>query len=155
MPGKSVQVAMEGLDELRNALKALPAELQSAARDRVIAAADDAAAKLRASYPVGTSGRKYQGRRIDPGGLRRGVKVVVEENKASTIATVKSTAPHAHLWEFGTEVRATQKLINRGAAPAHHDQGLIGIAIRRRRQLQSELKAIVEQSGSFVVTETP
>lgn len=140
---RSVRVAMEGLDALRAGLKALPAELNQKARGRVIGTANEAADKLRAAYPRG-----------DTGNLRAGVKVKVEENTASTVATVRSTSAHAHLWEFGTQVRRTQKGFNRGAMPAAYDKGLVGIARRERRELQEELIDIVREAG-FAVSETP
>lgn len=135
----SMKVAMEGLDELRAALKALPEDLARDARFRVRAAANAAADDLRAAYPS------------DSGNLRRGVRVAVEDQAVSVVATVKSSSPHAHLWEFGTQVRRTQRLLNRGAAPAHFDQGLVGIAQRRRRDLNEELVDIVRKAG-FEVT---
>jgi HK97 gp10 family phage protein len=135
----SARVLLEGVDELRDALQRLPADLNREARGEVVAAAEGAAADLRAAYPEKT------------GNLRRGVKVTTTESTASTVAIVKSTAKHAHLWEFGTENRRTQKLFNRGAMPAQYDRGLVGIAIRRRRRLEQALVAIVERHG-FQVT---
>jgi HK97 gp10 family phage protein len=128
----SARVLLEGLDELRDELQRLPADLNREARDQVIATAQATAAELRAAYPEKT------------GNLRRGVKVTIEETPTSTIAKVISSAPHAHLWEFGTENRKTQKLWKRGRMPAKFDQGLVGIAIRRRLRMERLLVAIVE-----------
>lgn len=135
----SARVIFEGLDELRDELKRLPAELNREARDQVIATAEATAAELRAAYPEKT------------GNLRRGVKVKIEETPTSTIAKVISSAPHAHLWEFGTEIRKTQKLYPRGRMTAKFDQGLVGIAIRRRLRMDRLLVAVIE-SHNFQVT---
>lgn len=133
----SVKVQMEGLDELRAELRKLPSDLNRKARDRVIGTANAAAADL---------GQAYDRSRVT-GNMRRGIKVKVEETETTTTAQVRSTSPHAHLWEFGTEVRRTQKLLNRGEAPAHYDQGLVGIAQRKRRQLNTNLVDIVREAG--------
>jgi hypothetical protein len=137
----SVKVAMEGLDELRAGLRKLPADLNRKARDRVIGAANGTASEL---------GQAYDRSKVS-GNMRRGIKVKVEETATTTTAEVRSTSPHAHLWEFGTQVRRTQQGFNRGAAPAHHDQGIVGIAQRRRRGLNAGLADIVREAG-FEVT---
>lgn len=135
------KVALEGFDELRAGLRALPRDMARDARTRVYAAANGAAEDLRGSYPEKS------------GNLRRGVKVTLKDEDFAVEATVKSTSPHAHLWEFGTQVRRTQRLLNRGSAPAHFNQGLVGIAQRHRRALNEDLKDIVRKSG-FDVTGT-
>lgn len=133
-------VKWDGLDELRRQLKALPADLAHEARQNVVDAAEHAADSLRQAYPPGPTGR-----------LRRGVKVTVKQTDAAVVATLKSTAPEAHLWEFGTQVRRTQQGWNRGAAPAHYNQGVIGIAGRYRKTLNGQLVDLVRRNG-FEVT---
>ena len=63
-----------GLVELRKALLELPEKIEQQANDEVKRTMNEAAAALIQAYPVGTAGRKYKGREIEPGGLRRGVK---------------------------------------------------------------------------------
>lgn len=133
----SVKVAFEGLDELRAGLRKLPADMNRKARDRVLSAANSTEFELREAYL----------RAKVSGNLERGLKVKVEETATTTAAEVRSTSPHAHLWEFGTQVRRTQQGFNRGAAPAHHNQGLVGIAQRKRRQMNTELVDIVREAG--------
>jgi HK97 gp10 family phage protein len=140
----SAQVKWEGLDELRKQLQALPKDLNREARGRVIAAANSAADDLKQAYPKG-----------DTGNLRKGVKVKVEESEVATHAVVRSSAAHAHLWEFGTQNRKTQKLWNRGSGPAHYDQGLVGIASKKRRNLNANLIAIVKSVTGADVTGEP
>lgn len=133
-------VKWDGLDELRRQLKALPADLAHEAREHVIEAAESAATALRQVYPPGPTGR-----------LRRGVKVTVKQTEAAVVATLKSTAPEAHLWEWGTQNRRTQQGWNRGAAPAHYNQGVVGIGLRHRRRLNGQLVELVKRNG-FEVT---
>lgn len=129
-------VKWDGLDELRRQLKALPADLAHEARENVVEAAESAAAALRQAYPPGPTGR-----------LRRGVKVTVKQTEATVVATLKSTAPEAHLWEWGTQVRRTQQGWNRGAAPAHYNQGVVGLGLRYRRRLNGQLVELVKRHG--------
>lgn len=133
-------VTWDGLDELRRQLKALPADLAHEARQDVVEAAENAATALRQAYPPGPTGN-----------LRRGVKVIVKQTEATVVATLKSTAPEAHLWEFGTQVRRTQQGWNRGAGPAHYNQGVVGIAGRHRKTLNGQLVELVRRNG-FEVT---
>jgi len=133
----------EGLDELRAELKQLPADLATEANDDVVKAANDTAAQLKAAYPGGPSGN-----------LRRGVKVTTSVTPTGTVATVISAAPEAHLWEFGTQIRHTQKGFNRGAAPAHYNEGLVGIAEQHRRVLDGQLFDLLVRAG-FEVSGSP
>lgn len=126
----------EGMSELRKEIRGLPPLLAQKAEARVTDAAGNAATALRDAYPAGPTG-----------GLRRGVRVTSSRRKSLVVATVISSAPEAHLWEFGTQVRRTQRGWNRGAEPAHYNQGIVGIAIRYRRLLLAQLIAIVEEQG--------
>ena len=69
-------------------------------------AAHAAQAEIAAAYPIGPEGRFDNGKPIKPGNLRRGVKVVVKEiGPYGVAAQVRSTAPHAWLFEHGTQAR--------------------------------------------------
>lgn len=133
-------VKWDGLDELRRQVRTLPTDLATEAREDVVGAAQHAADALRQAYPGGPTGR-----------LRRGVSVTTKQTGSSVVAVLKSTAPEAHLWEFGTQVRRTQRGWNRGAGPAHYNQGVVGIAARYRRTLNEQLVDIVKRNG-FEVT---
>jgi HK97 gp10 family phage protein len=126
-------VRLEGLDDLRDALHTLPADLVRETQRAVMAAAESTASALRAVYPVRT------------GNLRRGVRVRVDQTPTGTTATVLSTAPYAAYWEYGTEIRRTQRGWNRGAAPAHAGQGLRSLAARRRPQLRALVIEVLER----------
>jgi len=124
---------IDGLDELRDAIHTLPTDLARETRPEVEDAAATTASALRAAYPVRT------------GNLRRGVRVRTQTTATGTTATVQSTAPYAAAWEFGTEIRRTQRGWNRGAAPAHPGQGLMSLAARRRKQLLPLLVDVLER----------
>lgn len=92
MAGKNRLVL--NLNEWRDELAAEPAALASAASPFVEGAADDAADTIRERYPMGPTGN-----------LKHGVKVGrPPTGPAVTKWTVISSAPHAHLYEFGTHV---------------------------------------------------
>lgn len=130
-----------GLGDFRDALKRLPVELQQEARAEIIRTTEGAAAELRAVYPVG-----------DTGNLRRGVKTKLREKRGETTGTVLSTAPHAHLWEYGTVNRKTEKGWNRGRMPSNITRGLIAIRMRKQRTLMYALRSILERGGDFRLT---
>jgi hypothetical protein len=77
--------------------------------------------------------------------LRRGVKTTIEHGAFGVAGTVKSTSPHAHLWEFGTAVRHTARGWNRGKEQSH--DGLVAIAVRERRRMYERLVALVRSAG--------
>ena len=82
------------LNEWRDELAAEPAALASAAEPIVHTAADEAAKAIADRYPVGPTGN-----------LKRGVKVGhPPTGPATTKYSVISSAPHAHLYEYGTHV---------------------------------------------------
>jgi hypothetical protein len=92
MPGRNRLIL--NLNEWRDELKAEPTALADAARPIVLTAADDAAHTIADRYPTGPTGN-----------LKRGVKVGrPPTGPAITKASVISSAPHAHLYEYGTHV---------------------------------------------------
>jgi hypothetical protein len=132
----SVRVLLQGNNELRNALKQLPADLNRQARDIVHGAATATAATLRSVYPRGATGA-----------LRDGVTVTTSDSVTTTTATVRSRAKEAAWWEYGTQVRRTAAGFNRGAMPAATGHGLISIAARERRQMTAQLVELVRAAG--------
>lgn len=135
-----VRVVLEGLSDLRTALRELPETLTDEAAGIVQAAGLDAKAQIQTAYPEGATGN-----------LRGGVTVRVNHARASTSAVVRSRARHAHLFEWGTRARRTRRGANRGAMPeAPQAQRMIPIAIRVRRQMIDRLIALVERAGLTV-----
>src|SRR5262245_38402247 len=99
--GAHVQVLLEGFDELQRYIAQLPTALNAKARAVVEQAANDTARELVAVYPVGPRRRLPGGGYREGGTLRAGVKSKVVYGRFSVHGEVRSTAPHAHLWEFG------------------------------------------------------
>lgn len=134
----SVHVLLDGLDELRQALRDMPAELTNDALAIVASAADDTASEVRSVYPSGP--------------MRNDVVVVDRSRQHQARFVVESRSEAAVWWEFGTENRTTQQGWNRGAAPAHPDVAVLAIAKRHRAPMRAQLIALVERAG-FTVTE--
>ena len=143
---------INGLNELKADLANLTPELKAQATQIVLDSAHAAAADIKGQYPEGPPGRKNrQGKEIVPGGLRRGVKVVVKEVGAVAVAAqVRNSAPHAHLWEFGTEARHTKLGWNRGVMKRPPAPVFIPTMIRYRNVMYEKLAAIIEAKGLTV-----
>jgi hypothetical protein len=139
-----VTLEWDNFDEFLDELQHLPETLNEEASASVIEATNKSADELRAAYPAGTRTRK-SGETIDH--LRNGVKVEIDSSQFGTLGIVRSTAHEAHLWEFGTQVRKTQRGWNRGSAPAHHGQGLVSIAATNRRTMYEQQAQILEDHG--------
>jgi hypothetical protein len=135
------KVELQGLEELRAALRSLPEDLAREAGDIVVAHADEVARQAQAAYPESR------------GVLRSRVSVERNISKHTTAAIVRSRAPHAWLYEFGSRERATRTGASRGQMPqAPEGSRFIPLAIRARARMMDALKAIVRRAG-FVVVE--
>lgn len=128
---------IEGLDELREELKRLPYGLVASAAGKVSARARSATERVRAGYPART------------GDLRKRVSVSIKVDKASVVATVKNTAPHAWMFENGTQARHTAIGANRGAMPPGHV--FVPAVIKRRREMYDRLRGMMRGHGLKVV----
>ena len=92
-PGYPAQ--FEGIAELKHALENLPTELKGQATAIVSTRRTRRRTTSIAQYPTGPTGN-----------LKKGVKVTVKEiGPFGVAAQVRSAAPHAWLYEFGTEAR--------------------------------------------------
>ena len=140
----TIRLEWAGLEELRVALRRLPRELADRAGGSVRQAAYRAAARISAAYPV--SGRTKKG----GGGVRlaSGVKVIEELSTYGVSATVRSTAKHAHLWEWGTGDRAN-RYGNRGAMiPANYGAPVfVPIVEEERARMVAEFVDILRTAG--------
>ena len=126
-----------GLDDLRAALRRLPAELTTEATREMVGAANGAAADIKRAYPV------HEGK------LRDGIQVEQVSGQFSGGAIVKNTAPHAFIFENGTQVRRNARGQNRGAMPP--GRVFVPRAIRHRRLMYERLKDLITRKG-FQVT---
>ena len=141
----SASLKIHGILELKRELENLPAALKGQATAIVLDTAHAAANDIRAQYPSGGTGN-----------LRKGVKVVVKEiGPVGVAAQVRSGAPHAVLYEFGSEAR--HYITKRGR---WHATGrmpgrpvFIPTLMRYRRLMYRKLAAIIEAQGLKVKTD--
>jgi hypothetical protein len=128
----SVTLRFEGLEALKAKLRALPEDLASEAQGLVEQTAHEAATAIQRAYPRRT------------GTLRNRVYVThFPQGRFSAGAVVKNTAPHAALFESGTQARHTAIGANRGAMPPGHI--FIPAMQRARRAMWDRLKALMER----------
>jgi hypothetical protein len=133
-------LVLDGLAELRAALLALPSGLTDEAGRIVTRAAEQVGGEVRLNYPHVT------------GTLKRRVTVTVEANRFGAGAIVKSGAPHASLYEYGSNPRRNGKGANRGRMPqGPTDSRVIPRAIRTRAKMTDQLVELVRSAG-FEVT---
>jgi hypothetical protein len=146
---------IDGLFELKQALRDLPKELTDDAQAIIFESADQAGASLTANYPVRRTGLnpglKRKSPWFAPGRLQKSVRVIKEAGQFTTTARVKSNDPIAWLYDHGSEAR-------------HHDSGkLVGrmpptflfikTMIRYRRAMYDQLRALLESKGIKVTGE--
>jgi hypothetical protein len=136
------RVELVGWNELLIQLRSLPQAFADEAAEMIDNTVEEAASSLIQSYPIGPGSGRYRG-----GNLRKGVKWGTTRSGYGISGFVKSTAPHAWWWEHGTKPRKTNKGWPRGAARHHYNQGLVGIAIRKRRELRGKLIDVVRRAG--------
>jgi hypothetical protein len=153
----SIQLQMDGLDELRDALQKLPEDLANEAADIVLAHADRAQQEITAGYPIRSSNLHPTPRRkskwFPPGNLHARVVTLKNRSLISTAAIVQSRAPHAWLFENGSATRRTDRGSNRGKMPAAPmSQRMIPKVIRIRARMVAALIALVERAGFEVRT---
>ncbi|CAB4177353.1 Bacteriophage HK97-gp10, putative tail-component [uncultured Caudovirales phage] len=123
---------IDGFDDFRRELAKLPAELQAEASPIVHDTAEEMAEDVRAGYAVGDTGNLWKGIRI--------------QHEGPLASRVRTTAPHAHLYEFGTVTRRTKSSgANRGQMPGK--PVFISAAIRARYRMIQRLDAEVMQKA--------
>ena len=128
----SASFTIDGLKELRDALEALPEQFtQTELKPLIKASAEGLQAELKSSY------RKREGVLAD--------RVVIEARDPRGLALrVRSKAPHAHLYEYGTIRRFTRGTgAFRGTMPA--TPTLVPAAIRWRRRMLEQTKAALRR----------
>jgi hypothetical protein len=133
------RLVFDGLAELREQLRSLPADMTGEASNIIDATANGAAVEIRTAY----GGHRVTGR------LQDGVVVThVDKGKYSAGAIVKNTAKHAGIFENGTQARHTDLGANRGSMPPGHV--FVPIVIRKRREMYGKLQAMLERMGLTV-----
>jgi hypothetical protein len=130
-------VVWDGLAELHAALQALPETCAGEAAKLIEGAANGAYVEIRGAYPSRT------------GNLRKGMKLKPIERKGLIVGqTVVNTAPHAQLFENGTQARHTTIGANRGSMPPGHI--FVPRILKARRRLTGALKDMVARQGAVV-----
>lgn len=131
------RLMFEGLEELRAALRDLPAELVGEASSIVMGAAEEASTAIVAAYPNRTSN------------LRDHVTISTQAaGRFGTAAVVKNTSKLAYIFENGTQARHTSLGANRGSMPPGHV--FIPRVIKARRRMYEHLKALLQRAGLVV-----
>jgi len=127
-----------GLDELKAQLRNLPAELGAEADHIVTGAGNGALSEVKQGY----------GAHVVTGHLLEHVGISHTRTAAGAISVMKSTSPHAFIFENGTQVRYTKDGRNRGAMPPFHV--FIPAAVRARRLMNQQLVDLVRRQGLTV-----
>jgi len=145
---KRFEIAINGLEELRAALRNLPQELTNEAGVIVQAQAEAAMREMDLKYAE----HEWTG------ALRRGLIMTRDftQTRFGVRWIVRNRAPHAYWAEYGTEMRET---IGRKSVRAGVSRGrmaplkiFIPIAMRRRRLMVAALTALLRRVG-LIVTE--
>jgi phage gpG-like protein len=124
----------------------LPKELNAEGFAIVQENTEGAASEIRLKYPGKHSIPRHGTwpQQTTSGNLRDRVKTSYPSSTI-LIGTVKSTAPHAGLYEFGTQTRHTDSGATRGASPPH--PVTVPTARKYRRKMETELIAMVQRHG--------
>jgi hypothetical protein len=130
-------VRLEGFDALRHALITAPIQIRHEGMDIVRDETEGAAIEMSQAYARKT------------GTLAARVKTSYPVSGA-LIGIAQSTAPHSHLYEFGTKARRTAGGANRGTMPARPTTP--AIAQRRRERMARRLIEMVKRFGFQVNT---
>jgi hypothetical protein len=139
-------LTITGIAEMKDALARLPAELRAKATGHVIEAAYAAQREVVAQYPIGPPHKLRTNANYKGGNLKKGVRVYIKEMSAfAVMAQVRSTAPHAWLWEHGR---------SRWGPIANPPQPVfIPTMIRHRRKLYQQIAEICRDAGLTVTLE--
>jgi hypothetical protein len=127
------RLRFDGLEELKAALRSLPADLTGEGGHIVEAETNAAEGQIKRGYPVRT------------GHLRDGVSSEIKTTGFSVSGIVKNTARHAYIFENGTQARHNEIGANRGSMPPGHV--FIPTVIERRRVMYAELKDLLVRHG--------
>jgi hypothetical protein len=136
----SASVRWDGLDELRAALRALPAELTDEARSIVDQAATDAMSAMRGEYPEGE--------------LQNGLtRSWLAGSVAGVAILIKNRSGWAWLWDHGSKLRHRSRSggstgAEWGGTTPPHTFGRNMAQYRRR--MYEDLKALLTRHGLLV-----
>jgi hypothetical protein len=138
-------IEMKGLTELREALLKLPEDLTQESAVIVMAHAEAAKQEMAAKYPIGPKRKGHT-----PGALIRGLTIDRRVAVYTASAILRNRAPHAYIYEHGSEMRYTDTGVERGKMPP--GRVFIPIAVRHRQIMTYALIDLVRRAG-FTVSE--
>ena len=128
---------LDGYDGFVADLTHLPTTLRDLVKSAVLDAANHAESVIYAQYGEVT------------GNLRAGLgQDAPEETPTSIRVGLRSTAPHAMIYEYGTEQRQTKLGYARGRMPAA--KVFVPTVMRERREMVRTIVALVEAEGLTV-----
>lgn len=129
----STTFVIEGLAELLDDLRNLPAALTTEGGHIVEARANGATVAIKTGYPVRA------------GDLRNKTTVEHTRSRFGARSIIRNTSPHAVPFEIGTQARHTALGANRGSMPANP---LFSQTIQReRRAMYGELRDLLTRHG--------
>ena len=135
----SWRLEYRGLEELKTALRALPADLARDAGPIIERHARGAMEATREEYPEET------------GALKRGLRLSedVAPSRFGVAYTVRNSAPHSHLYEYGTQtIRLTSTGASRGQMPAQAT--FVPNMLSYRRRMYGALGDMLTEHGLLV-----
>lgn len=135
------RIRFDGMAELKAALRNLPKRLTEEATNIVEHTAQQMKDDVQAGYRSKVK-QEVTGNLVD--------RVVISRQSGGFVtgAVVKNNAPHAYIFEHGTQVRQTDLGYNRGRMPP--GRVWIPIAVRSRREMLTALVSMVERNGLTV-----
>lgn len=126
----SYTLELQGIEQLKEMLGSFAATCTEEAQRMADETAARAAEEIRDAYPKGPTGN-----------LKRGVRVhrVKQTDGHRVLAIVKSTARHAHLYEYGTRRQPARPVMGQ-------------IAARVRRDFYADLLQMVQRVTGATIT---
>lgn len=139
----SARVVWNGLDLLLDEIRALPQWSTTEGLNAARKASNAAAVDIKSEY----------GRHRVTGALQD--RVTVEDMPTGRFGVrrrVRNSAPHSHLFEFGTAKRTTEAGANRGEMPEARPHVFVPRILHWRKQMYQELIAAMYRAGASRVT---
>lgn len=137
----SGRIELKGLQELSTFFATAADDIREDGMAVVRETTEAAAGEVRRTYP------EQSHTATGTGTLARRVRTMYPASSVLA-GVVLSTAPHSHLYEFGTRRRQTSRGANRGVMPKR--AVTVPIAERYRASMVDKLKAVIRRFG-FVV----
>lgn len=132
----------EGMDELRAAMRKIADGGLSGEAGHIVEGSTNAAVTaIKAGY---SSHRRS-------GNLNDGVSSTLSSDRNGAAGIVRSSSPHAWIFENGTQARHSALGANRGSMPPGHV--FVPAVVKERKRMYIDLKALVERAGFEVSDE--